>query len=160
MVSAGANLIFQLEYMFDLVSSEEIMQLVDVVGWHPFYGQSPAFEDAKDYYDQYPSIVQAIKDTAYVNGFRGEYFVDEVNWAVEGSSSPHGRFYTEIQSAKYYARGIVTHLGLDVTVDVNGPPPYYVTQYAVTRNLCTLMEGTSPDSVSVEIESAATNIRT
>ncbi len=147
------------DYLNDMVSSEEIMQLVDVINWHPFYGESPAYEDSEDYYYQYPSMVQAIKDTAYANGFRGEYFADEVNWAVEGSSSPHGRFYTEIQSAKYYARGIVTHLGLDVTISLNGPAPYYVTNYAVTRNLCTLMEGTSPDSVSVEIQSEADSIR-
>jgi len=159
MVSAGANLIYQLEYMFDLVSSEKIMQLVDVVCWHPFYGQSPAFEDAKDYYDQYPSIVQAIKDTAYINGFRGEYFVDEVIWSVDGSLSPDQYRYSEIQSAKYYARGIVTHLGLDVTISLAGPPSNYVTQYAAVRNLCTVMAGTSPDSVSVDIQSDAPNIR-
>jgi Dockerin type I domain len=159
MVGAGANLICQMDYMFDMVSSEEIMQLVDVVIWHPFYGQSPAYEDDKDYYDQYPSIVQAIKDTAYANGFRGEYFVDEVNWAVEGSSSDPSRLYTEIQSAKYYARGIVTHLGLDVTIEVAGPPPYYVTQYAVVGNLCTVMAGTTTDSVAIQIQSDAADLR-
>ena len=159
MVSAGANLIYQLDYMFDLVSADGIMELVDVVCWHPFYGQSPAYEDAKDYYDRYPSIVQEIKDTAYAHGFRGEYFVDEVSWDVEGSLSPSQYRYSEIQSAKYYARGIVTHLGLDVTVEVAGPPPFYVTQYATVQNLCTLMAGTSPDSVPVEIQSEAANLR-
>ncbi|MCK5330473.1 MAG: T9SS type A sorting domain-containing protein, partial [Candidatus Marinimicrobia bacterium] len=159
MVGAGANLIYQLDYMFDLVSSEEIMQLVDVVIWHPFYGQSPAYEDTKDYYDQYPSIVQAIKDTAYANGFRGEYFVDEVSWDIEGSPSPYPYSYSEIQSAKYYARGIVTHLGLDVTVEVAGPPPYYVTQYAVVGNLCTVMAGATTDTVAIQIQSDAADLR-
>ena len=149
------------DYLNDMVSSEEIMQLVDVINWHPFYGESPAYEDSKDYYYQYPSMVQAIKDTAYANGFRGEYYVDEVSGgAVEGSPHPPGQHeYSEIQSAKYRARHILTHLGLDVTISLNGPAPYYVTNYAVTRNLCTLMEGTSPDSVSVEIQSEADSIR-
>jgi dockerin type I repeat protein len=146
-------------YTFELLNSAEIMPLVDVFCWHPFYGESPAYEDTKDYYYQYPSLVQAIKDTAYASGFRGEYFVDEVNWAVEGSSDPHGRFYTEIQSAKYYARSIVTHLGLDVTVEVAGPPPYYVTQYAAVGNLCTVMAGATTDSVAVQIQSEADSLR-
>ncbi|MFC1608042.1 FlgD immunoglobulin-like domain containing protein [Candidatus Latescibacterota bacterium] len=159
MIGAGANLIYQLDYMFELVSAEEIMKRVDVICWHPFYGQSPAYEDSKDYYDQYPSIVQDIKDTAYANGFRGEYFVDEIGWAVEEESSPSPYIYSELQSAKYFARSIVTHLGLDVTVEVAGPPPYYVTQYAVVGNLCTVMAGATTDSVAVDIQSEATNIR-
>ncbi len=160
MVSAGANLIYQLDYMFDMVNQERIMSLVDVVCWHPFYGQSPADEESKDYYYQYPSIVQNIKNTAYANGFRGEYFADEVGWAVEGWPHPPGqKTYSEIQAAKYRARQILTHLGLDVTISLNGPAPYYVTNYAVIRNLCTLMAGTSPDSVSVEIQSEADSIR-
>ncbi|MFC1509421.1 T9SS type A sorting domain-containing protein [Candidatus Omnitrophota bacterium] len=159
MVGSVSNLIYNLDYMFDMVSSEKIMKLVDVVCWHPFYGQSPAIEDDKDYYDQYPSIVQAIKDTAYANGFRGEFLVDEVGWAVEGEDSPHGRFYTEIQSAKYYARGIMTHLGLDVAVNLGGPPPYYVTQYSVVGNLCAVMAGATADTVAVQIQSDAANLR-
>ena len=157
MVGSVSNLIYNQDYMFDMVNSEEIMQLVDVVCWHPFYGQSPAYEDSKDYYDQYPSIVQAIKDTAFAHGFRGEYFVDEIGWGIEGYPHPTNQYeYSDIQSAKYHARAIVDHLGLDVAAVTGNTPPYHVALYATIRNLCTVMAGTKPDSVSMDIQSEAT----
>ncbi|MFC1614751.1 dockerin type I domain-containing protein [Gemmatimonadota bacterium] len=146
-------------YLFKLLRSTEIMPLVDVINWHPFYGETPAYEETKDYYDQYPSLVQTIQDTAYAHGFRGEYNADEVSWGVEGSPHPSDHYYSEIQSSKYYARGIATHLGLDVIFNFSGPPPHLVTQYAVIRNLCTVMAGTTTDSVAIQIESDAAYLR-
>jgi len=137
------------------------MPLVDVIGWHPMYGASPAYDDTREYYYQYPSTVQAIKDTASANGFNGEYYVDEIGWQYYGDPFPIGQHwgYSQIQSAKYYARGVVMHLGMDVNTEVGGVWPARVTAYATIRNLCTVMAGARSDSVSLEIQSSATNIR-
>jgi parallel beta-helix repeat protein len=160
-VGSVSNLLYTQNYFFELISSEEIMTLVDVVGWHPMYGPSPAYEDTREYYYDYPSIVQAIKDTAFANGFSGEYYVDEIGWASHEFPPPPDQHwvYTEIQSAKYLARGIVMHLGMDINTEVGDAYPSRVTSFALVQNLCTIMAGTSPDSVPVEIQRSAANIR-
>jgi len=81
-ISAGANLRFSRDYLFELIGSEEskeMLPLVDVIGWHPMYGTSPAYEEYIEYWYDYPSIVQQIKETASANGFVGEYYVDEIS---------------------------------------------------------------------------------
>lgn len=45
------------------------MPSVDVITWHPLFSTSPEYES--QYYYEYPSIVQQIKETAYAHGFRG-----------------------------------------------------------------------------------------
>ena len=51
------------EYFFDVIQSD-IMPLVDVVAIHPMYGVSPQFDETRPYYDNYPSLIQEIKDAA------------------------------------------------------------------------------------------------
>ena len=45
------------EYLFTILRSD-IMHLVDVVEWHPMYGCSPECDWLRQYYYEYPSIVQ------------------------------------------------------------------------------------------------------
>lgn len=167
-IGSVSNLMYTQDYLFGLLRSEEIMPLVDVIGWHPFYSQSPAFGydpdygDPSEYYYYYPSIAQAIKDTAEAYGFSGEYHVDEMGWATHelyGPGQGNCCSYSSTVSAKYYARGIVMHLGMDINTGVGSMNPANVVPYAAVQNLCTVMAGARPDTVPVEIQSEATNIR-
>jgi len=129
--------------------------------WHPFFGGSPAYEETRDFYYDYPSIVQQIKETATSHGFSGEYYAGEIGWSShEFPPTPDNYWlYTEIQATKYYARGVVMHLGMDISVEVGGVFPSRVTPFATVQNLCTLFAGAMPEDVAVEIQSTATNIR-
>jgi len=155
-IVAGAT--SDLEYFLEFIQSDA-MPLVDAISWHPIYGQSP--EHKPEYYYNYPSVIQEIKDVASAHGFKGEFIADELNWltpltAIPGHPNP---IYGETASAKYYARGIVMHLGMDVTVGVVGVNPLVPTAFSTVQGLCTIMAGTKPIDLPVEIKSEATNIR-
>jgi hypothetical protein len=149
-----------LDYLFAIISSDEIMPLVDVISWHAMYGTSP--EHNNEYYYNYPSIVQEIKDVASAHGFNGEYVADELSWMTSGVPFPGQQpSYSETICAKYYARGILMNLGMDVSVSQfyyvppSGQPLQIIN---VIQNLCTVMAGAEPASLSVEIDSDAVNI--
>jgi hypothetical protein len=145
------------EYLFSILRSD-IMPMVDVVEWHPLYGQSPEYEDERQYYYGYPSLIQEIKDTASANGFTGEYVADEIHWCTPDQIEPDWHVYSETKSSKYYARGIVMHLGEDVTVSqimLREKPNVYRT----IQNLCTIMSGAETANLSVEIQGGAENIK-
>ena len=148
------------EYTFGLLKSE-IMPLVDGISFHPLYGDaSPQFD--KEYYYNYPSLIQEIKDTASAHGFRGEYIADELNYRTpENPLADEPWTYSEIVSAKYYARGIIVNLGLDLTVGLCEMEPgnYHLARMRVVRNLATVMAGAEPTNLSIEIQSEATNIK-
>jgi len=128
------------------------------------YGTSPEYDFHRQYYYEYPSIVQEIKDVAFAHGFTGEYEADELNWLTPDQADPTiikmdwPIAYSETKCAKYLARGIVMHLGMDVIVSqcllTNKPQLFHTRQ-----NLCTIMAGTEPVSLPIEIQSEATNIR-
>jgi len=140
-------------YLFALLGSE-LMPLVDVVAWHPMYGTSPAYDFHADYYYGYPALVRDIKQTAAAQGFDGEYEGDELNWLTPDQSSPYQPWpneYTESQCAKYFARGILMHLGLVDSVSMillNNKPMVYWT----IQNLCTAMAGNVSINMPAEID--------
>jgi hypothetical protein len=146
------------DYLFSILNSD-IMPLVDVVSWHPMFGVSPEY--LCEYYHNYPSLVQEIKDVASANGFRGEYRGDAIVYRSPDCPwcFPGDPLYSNTVAAKYYARGIVIHLGMDLAT-IPGVLASRVESFATIRNLCTLMAGTNPTSLSLEIQSTATNIRT
>jgi hypothetical protein len=98
---------------------------------------------------------------AVSNGFEGEYLVEEMLWRTPlepHESEPDG--FTDVSGAKYYARAIIIHLGLDVTTGVGLVSK--VTRprsYSVIRALCTVMAGAAAADLPVVIESEATNIK-
>lgn len=100
-------------YLFAILRSD-IMPLVDVISWHGWSDTSTECENLRDYYYKYPSIVKEIKDVASAHGFEGEYVADELHWTPPGTTGFVE--YSEIKCAKYYARGIIMHLGMDVSV--------------------------------------------
>jgi len=161
-VVSGPNvLFFAQDQLFTLLRSD-VVQLFDVISWHPMYDAAPNIAFYADYYYDYPSIIREIKDTASASGFQGEYWGSELTWNSK-ETCPWCEFEiqdTDIQVAKYYARGIVMQLGLDVGVGLagSGTNPSSPISYPTVRNLSTVMAGTRPGSVAVEIESAAANI--
>jgi hypothetical protein len=147
------------DYLFSIVKSD-IMPLVDIVSWHPMYGVSPEHYAHRQYYYEYPALVQEIKDTASAHGFTGEYAADEIHWCTLDLADPDHPWsaYSETMSAKYLARGIIMHLGMNVTVShipLLGNPNLFKS----AQNLCTIMAGNSPMDLPMEIESEATNIK-
>ncbi len=146
------------DYLLNILNSE-VMPLVDGISFHPMHGVSPDYELKDDYY-QYPYVVQEIKDVASSHGFKGEYFADELVWRTPEiflESEPW--LYSKIVAAKYYARGIIINLGLDLNTGLALESLEELPLMVKTiRNLCTVMAGAKPITLSIEIESEATNI--
>ncbi|MGB3903606.1 MAG: hypothetical protein WBB22_01665 [Anaerolineae bacterium] len=156
-------LFFAREYLFTILRSD-VMPMFDVIQWHGIYDAAPNIEFYGNYYYEYPSIIQEIKQTASAHGFNGEYWGTELTWCSEEfplcqpPDQPWGIQETDKQAAKYYARGIVMHLGMDVGVGIGGFQTAAAWSYPTIRNLNTVMAGTRPITLAVEIESEATNI--
>ena len=145
------------DYLFALISSE-IMPMVDGISWHPFYGASPQFPYGADYYDTYPALLQEIREVASAAGFSGEFKADELTWRTQLTAHPdHPWAYSEITAAKYYARGVVMHLGMDVAAG-GGADTRFMIIYSTVSNLATVMAGNQPLEIPVEVESEAAPI--
>lgn len=160
-VGAHANLReFGTEYLFGILNSD-VMPLVDAVSFHPMYGASPEYDYYREYYYNYSSLIQEIKNRASAHGFEGEYIADELIWRTPVSSNPDEPWiYSKTASAKYYARGIIINLGMNLTTGLAlenlEELPLMV---KAIQNLCTIMVGVKPTNLPVEIQSEATNIR-
>jgi hypothetical protein len=152
------------DYLFEILQSD-IMPDVDAIAIHPMYGTSPQFEDTREYYYSYPSLLQEIKDTATANGFRGEYMATEMTWGTPNLPTPQPWLYPYKIAAKYYTRGIVTTLGMNViagfTGIVSGPEKVVSNPFIVQgiRNLSDVMAGATAIDLPIEILSESTNIK-
>ena len=138
------------EYLEEVLCSG-IAPLVDVISWHPFYGHRP--DDP--YYQNYTKMVGEIRRLAAVQGFKGEYLVEEALWRVESADEPQGPV-SAIVSAKYIARTIVMHRGLDITVTVSGMFPGKCPD--VTRRLCTILAGAEADDFPVVLHTESSEV--
>jgi hypothetical protein len=138
------------EYLLTLLESD-IMPLVDVVSWHAD-GPTPDCEQYRDFYYEYPAIVQHIKDLASAHGFDGEYQGNELGFRSTGTATPEMPCLpTETAAAKYSSRLIVMHLGIDVAVH------YVGFAGKILPNLCTVMAGALPAALPVQIQTTTTN---
>jgi hypothetical protein len=145
------------EYLLTILRSD-IMPLVDVIAWHPG-GPSPEYDYWRENYKIYPSLIQEIIDLSTEHGFQGEYSADEMVWWTEADDPPWEPWtYSAKKAAKYYARFIIMHLGMDVAVQLGGVSVYREVSFRTIQNLATLMAGAEPMSLPVEIESQATDI--
>ena len=146
-VGAISNTRFEQDYLFQLLESE-IMPLVDGVSWHPMYSPSPEYEIYEEYYYTYPDFVERIKDMARAHGFRGEFQADEIGWATIGHSVADQPWeYTPTAAEKYWGRGIIQNLGLDVNVGLGE-------NNAVAQKLCTVMAGATPVDLAVDVKNS------
>ncbi|HSF82818.1 MAG TPA: NosD domain-containing protein, partial [Anaerolineales bacterium] len=155
-------------YMRGLLNSG-VMPLVDGFSWHGMYGAAPSddprgIRDAgqmENYWESYPALVEEIKRVAASAGFKGEFIVEEMLWRTpteQHESEPFG--FTDISGAKYYARAIIIHLGLNVTTGLAVVPESVRPQsFSVIQALCTVMAGSQPAELPVVIESDASNIQ-
>jgi len=141
------------EFLLGVLESD-IMPIADVVAWHPMYGTSPEYEYHRDYYYGYAELVRGWRRIAEGNGFDGTFQGDELNWLTPDRQSPTQPWpneYTERVCAKYFARGILTHLGLvDATsVILLGNKPLV---FGAIQSLCTAMAGNESIDMPVEID--------
>ncbi|MBU4493013.1 MAG: family 1 glycosylhydrolase [Nanoarchaeota archaeon] len=148
------------EYFLEFIKSD-VMPLVDGISFHPMYGVSPEHDILRQYYQDYSSFMQEIKNIASANGFEGEYMADELIWRTPINPHPDEIWtYSETKATKYYARGIVMNLGMDFTTGLALESleelPLMV---GAIRNLCTAMAGAKPIELPIEIQSEATNIK-
>jgi parallel beta-helix repeat protein len=143
------------DYLFSVLNSD-IMPMVDAVAWHATPGESPKYEDLRDYYYDYSSILLDIKNTASANGFKGEYIADELAWMI-GGHPDHPYTFSEAEAAKYYLRGIVSNLGMGVRVTQHSIDPGDPMIHTSVQNLCTVMAGNEPASLPIQIQSTVTN---
>ena len=120
-------------------------------------GASPEY--GEEYYYDYPSLLQEIKNVASAHGFQGEYIAEELHWRTPRSPHLHEYSeYSEIAAAKYLARGIVMHLGMNVATGL-AETLENPAKMSVIQSLSTIMAGAEPVSLPVEIQSEATNIK-
>ena len=138
------------EYLLSILGSDVVL-LVDVIAWHPFNGESPSDPPSASYYYEYPDLVRQIKNSASSNGFSGEYMGSEMLWRTPLTLRFPGCPETSpIQAAKYYARGITLHLGMDIIAGIGGAdtiPPII----SVVRNLSSSMAGHEAIDMPVEV---------
>ncbi len=145
-------------YLRAVASADEIMPIVDGLTWHPFYGPSPTYSNGANYYYNYPTFVDEVKTLASESGFTGEYRADELTWRGLRNADPGQPWsYDDLIMPKYYARGILMHLGMDIAAGVDVDGRYQMVYYTV-RNLSTVMAGHTAASQEVVIESSANNI--
>jgi len=142
------------DYLMGVLESD-LMPLVDGVSWHPFYGQSPEYEP--QYYYDYPATVQEIKEVASAHGFGGEYIVEEIGWSPDVPGLPVA--YSESVAAKYLARGIMMHLGMDIITGVGGTEEWDEQQaeMRVTRHLSTIMAGARAANLPLQVQTTLTD---
>jgi hypothetical protein len=146
------------DYLFDVLQSD-VMPLVDGVTFHPFYGESPQYDETRDYYYAYRSLVQEIKDTATAHGFRGEYLAAEMQWRTPDIPHPVDlRRYTDIVASKYYARAIVMNLGLDVTAGITAEILEIPVNRETVRNLGSVMAGARVMDLPITVQSEYSDI--
>jgi hypothetical protein len=144
-------------YLKDLIRSG-IAPMVDVISWHPFYGNRP--DDP--YYQNYPQMVEEIKELAKSEGFQGKYLVEETVWRTAGDQSdPQIQRVTELVATKYFLRSTIMHRGLDfiVTIALPGAHDPALQKVRAIHNINELMAGAKPASIPIEIQSGAANIR-
>ncbi|MBN1303959.1 MAG: hypothetical protein JXA13_05950 [Anaerolineales bacterium] len=145
-------------YLRTIADADKIMPIVDGLTWHPFYGPSPAFSNGANYYYNYPTFAKEIKTLASESGFTGEYRVDELTWRGLRNADPGQPWaYEDLIMPKYYARGILMHLGMDIAAGVDVDARYQLV-YSTVRNLSTVMAGHTAANLDVTIESDADNI--
>lgn len=148
-----------------------IMPLVDGFSWHGMYGAAPSDDlrgerqlnhsQVNNYWEDYPDYVKELKSVAADNGFEGEFMTEEMLWRtpkMPHETEPDG--FTDISAAKYYARSIIIHLGLDVSPGLALPPDDDMPRsYSAIRAISTVMAGAQPVDIPVSFDDESSNIK-
>jgi len=154
-----------LAYLDEILESDIVAE-ADGISWHPFFDNIPG----DPYYQNYPQMVQGIKELAASHGFTGEYFADDMLWAtVDEPDFNNGPPVAPLISAKYFSRALTEHRGLGVNVSMNTwfiEPDHLQNTNApdaplsVIHNLCDTLAGAEPSAISLLLETETeANIR-
>jgi hypothetical protein len=145
------------DYLLSILSSDA-MPIVDAVSWHLHNRESPDY--APEYYDNYPFLVEGLKDIASAHGFEGAFIAEELHFRTPKNPDPREpSIYSETVSAKYHARGIVKHRGMDLMIGLALEETEQLPLIAsAVRSLGTVLAGAEPVSLVVEIQSEATDV--
>jgi hypothetical protein len=149
-----------LGYLSTILESD-LMPMVDVIAWHPMINLIPGKTECNgNFYYEYPPMIQEIKSLANANGFTGEFSADELHWQTPKTNPSSACTCSEQVSAKYYARGILMHLGMDVSVGLVLDTDDQSVAFSLVRNISTIMAGAKSINLSVEVESDVPTIKT
>jgi hypothetical protein len=160
-ISIAPNVLFFARDYLSIVIESDIMTMVDVIQWHSIYNAIPNDPFYGDYYYEYPSIVEGIRQTAEAHGFEGECWGTELGYSTENPpGQPYGTAETVKQAAKYASRMLVKHLGMDMGVAM-GDLRYDNLEIRpwsqrVLGNLYKILAGTKSISLAVEFENEPT----
>lgn len=158
-ISLGPVVLYFSRDYLDVVLNSDVLPSLDVIQWHGIYNVTPNSEFYGDYYDQYPTIIAEIKQTAAANGFTGEYWGTELSLSTTvASDQPWEPIETARIAVKYQARFFITHLGVDMGVSWRGAQTMLDLSYRTEAHLNTLMNGSQPASIPAQIASEASNI--
>lgn len=136
------------DYLNDLLRAG-VVDLVDGISWHPFYENVPS----DPYYQDYPQIVQSSKDLAFSQGFKGEYFADEILWSTSTVDDPNwdnGPPVSEGIAVKYFTRAITEHRGLDINVTIN--TFFQKTLLSPIQNINDVLAGAMPVDMKLSLD--------
>ena len=157
-VTAKNVLYFDREYLFTVIQSD-VISMFDGISWHGIYDPAPNSAFYGNYYYEYPTIVEEIRQTAYAHGFDGEFWGTEITWCSDEFPSCHApdqpweMSKTDKIAAKYDARSFVMHLGMNVGVGWGGlESPEQPWSYPTVQRLNTLMNGSGPIQPDAKIE--------
>ena len=163
-VAIAPVVLFFAQYYIKAVIESDIMTMVDVVQWNGIFNVLPNDSFYGDYYYQYPSIIEGIRETAEAHGFDGEYWSCGISYGAEGNApdQPWGCPQTDKQAAKYLSRTIVMHLGWDIGVAMNAWLPEFPAEISpwlrpTASNLYKVFAGTKPISFAFGIEDKPPN---
>jgi len=154
---------FARDDVFTILRSDVIKKF-DVIQWHGIYDIFPGNDYFGDYYYEYPTLIEEINQTASASGFQGEYWGTELTWCTQqfpNCLDPPRQWEileTGKQGAKYSARFFVIQLGMDVGVGWPSLGNIAGWLWPTIRRLNTIMVGTRPTSLDVEINSTETNV--
>jgi hypothetical protein len=98
---------------------------------------------------------------AAAHGFEGEFRGDELTWSSQNCDgcNPNDPQESNIVAAKYYARAILLHLGMDITPGVGGTSSSRKESYFTIQNICALLASARSAILPVTIQSEATRIK-
>jgi hypothetical protein len=161
---SGMNAPHLRAFLLTLIENDDLMLMADVVSWHPFFGDSPEMEGlAREYYANYPALVQSIQQTARAHGFTGTFRADEIVYNSpdecpdSAGCGPVYFMYSDNRAAKYYARAIMMNAGVDVA-----PGPLNVGTHrratTPTKVLATLLAGAHAEAFPFSLTTAITNV--
>ena len=148
------------EYLFRILESD-ILPIVDVISWHPLFGDVPNDGQYPEYYASYPSLLEEIISVARKNGFEGEFAATEITYRGQGCDACdiNDPLFSDIVSAKYTARGVILHLGNHVIAGAGGFSSARPVQYNTIRNIANEFAGANADEFAVEVQTKAGNFK-